>query len=202
MGPDLPRRPACQAHAREPGQGGRRPALNLRHAYGSWDRVAYWWLTGKKGPRATWSNYASRYVFKVMRGFRLRIATPDGGRPVNVLGDRSEAIKWTGRWISAEHPAYTGDHAHTSKDRGAKLKIVFTGRSIALVGPVGPTRGRAAVYVDGARIRVVDLRAGTFDPRHVLFKPLAVTGTHKVELVVLGTKGRPHVAVDRIVIRR
>ena len=82
-------------------------------------------------------------------------------------------------------------------------RSVFTGRSIALVGPVGPTRGRAAVYVDGARIRVVDLRAGTFHPRQVLFKThWRSSGTHKVELVVLGTKGRPHVAVDRIVIRR
>ena len=68
---------------------------------------------------------------------------------------------------------------------------------------MGPTRGRAAVWVDGERVGVVDLRAGSFHPRRVLFeKRWRSLATHKVELVVLGTKGRPHVAVDRVVIRR
>ena len=176
---------------------------NLKHAYGEWNRVAYWWLTGGKGPRSTWSDYASRYVYKVMSGFRLRIASPDGGKAVNVIGDQSQAIEWRGTWTSARHEAYSGDHARTSKDPGARIKIRFTGRSIALQGPVGPTRGRAAGWVDGERVGVVDLRAGTFHPRRVLFeKQWRSVGTHKVELVVLGTKGGPHVTVDRIVLRR
>jgi hypothetical protein len=138
-----------------------------------------------------------------MSGFRLRIASPDGRRPVNVLGDRSLAIQWQGGWSSARHRAYTGDHAHTSRDRGARVKVRFTGRSIAFVGPMGPTRGRAAVWIDGKRVGTADLRAGSFHPRRVLFeKRWRSRGTHKVELIVLGTRGRPHVTVDRVVIRR
>ena len=176
---------------------------NLRNAYGAWDRVAYWWLTGKKGPRSTWSDYATRYVGKVMTGFRWRLATPDGGHAVNVLGDRSQAIEWDGSWTGARHRAYTGGHAHTSKQRGAALQVRFTGRSIALVGPMGPTRGRAAIYLDGRKVRVVDLRTGSYHARRVLFETRwRSRGMHKLELVVLGTKGRPNVTVDRIVVRR
>ena len=176
---------------------------NLKHAYGEWNRVAYWWLTGGKGPRSTWSDYASRYVYKVMSGFRLRIASPDGGERVKVIGDQSEAIEWQGAWTSARHEAYSADRAHTSRDRGARVRIRFTGRSVAFHGPVGPTRGRAEVWVDGKRVGVVDLRAGTFHPRRVLFeKRWRSAGTHTVKLVVLGTKGGSHVTVDRIVVRR
>ena len=48
---------------------------DLYRAYGAWERAAYWWLTGKKGPRSTWSRYATRYVDNVMAGYRLRRAT-------------------------------------------------------------------------------------------------------------------------------
>ena len=53
------------------------------------------------------------------------------------------------------------------------------------------------------RVRTVDLWARTYHPRRVVFETgWRKLATHKVELVVLGTRGRPHVAVDRIVIRR
>ena len=44
---------------------------NLRNAYGEWDRVRLLVADRGKGPRSTWSDYATRYVHKVMSGIRL-----------------------------------------------------------------------------------------------------------------------------------
>jgi hypothetical protein len=173
---------------------------DLYRAYGSWDRTAYWWLTGKRGPRDTWSAYATRYVDKVMTGYRARLASPDRGSR-RVLDDRSAAIRWSGRWRVAKHTGYRGGSAQYATVRGATASIRFTGRSVRILGPTGPTRGRVAVLVDGRLVRTVDLRAPRFHPRATIAAfSWPQTGIHRVELRVLGTPGRPYVAVDRIVI--
>jgi hypothetical protein len=55
----------------------------LRDLYatlGSWDRVAYWWLTGSNERwRKRWSAYAARYVDAIMR---LRRRAPRDGGPM------------------------------------------------------------------------------------------------------------------------
>jgi hypothetical protein len=174
---------------------------DLYRAYGAWERTAYWWLTGKKGPRSTWSKYATHYVDNVMAGYRLRRATPMPGG-VKVLDDGGGTVRFAGRWRQARHPDYVKGGVHYSKSPGAAVGVRFWGRSIRFEGPKGPTRGRVAVYVDGRRIGVVDLRARTFQPHQVL---VAVQWTkraeHWVELRVLRSPGRPFVAIDRLVIR-
>ena len=55
---------------------------------GSWKRVAYWWLTGSS--RTTgWSNYAKRYVAKVMRYYRE-------------AGGKVPSSKKADRWTASE----------------------------------------------------------------------------------------------------
>jgi len=75
-----------------------------------------------------------------------------------------------------------------------------------LAGPQGQSNRRrpvSFVFNGGPGASSAYLHVGGLSPRRVLFKTRwRSSGTHKVELVVLGTKGRPHVAVDRIVIRR
>jgi hypothetical protein len=176
---------------------------DLHASLDGWDRVAHWWLTGDRGPRSAWSAYSTRYVTKVITGFRTLLASPDRGQARRVVDDGSEAITYLGAWWSARHPAYSGDRAHVSTRRGASLVVRFTGRSIALVGPVGPTRGRAAIYLDGVMVRTIDLGARHFDPRRTVFsKTWRAAGTHRLVLRVLGTKGRAAVSLDRVVVGR
>jgi hypothetical protein len=138
-----------------------------------------------------------------MTRFRTRIASPLEDRRVRVFGNRSLAIRYEGTWRTARHRAYTGGQAHASSTRGSLLVIRFTGRAIRLVGPTGPTRGRAAVYLDGRRLGVIDQWSRTFRPRRVVFRETwARTGTHRLEVRVLGTKGRPTVSLDRVVVSR
>jgi hypothetical protein len=50
-------------------------------------------------------------------------------------------------------------------------------------------RGKAAVYVDGKKIGVVDLYAKSAASRRTVFFVTGLTsGRHKVKIVVLGTK--------------
>ncbi len=174
---------------------------DLYHAYGAWDRTAYWWLTGKHGPRSTWSRFATHYVDNVMIGYRMRRATPPPGG-VRLLDDGGGTVRFAGTWRTARYPAYVKGGVHYTTTAGAAIGVRFVGRSIRIEGPRGPTRGRVIVYVDGRRLATVDLRARTFQPRSVLAHVAwATRGEHWVELRVVPTPGHPYVAIDRVVIR-
>jgi hypothetical protein len=169
--------------------------------FGSWDRTAYWWLTGKRGPRYTWSRPATRYVDNVMSGFRLRRNTPAPGQ-LRRLDDAGDTVRYAGAWKTATHRRYAGGGVHFATKAGAAFGVRFGGRGIRIEGPVGPTRGRAALYVDGRRVGVVDLKAGRFRPRATIVSlSWKHRGQHWVELRVIATSWRPTVAVDRVVIR-
>jgi hypothetical protein len=168
---------------------------------GSWDRTAYWWLTGKRGPAATWSPFAAHYVAGVMVGYRMRMATPPPGA-TRRFDDASKIVRYAGRWKVARHPAYLAGGDHYSTTTGAAIGMRFTGRGIRFVGPVGPTRGRVAVYVDGVQKGVVSLWARSFRARAVIVSiDFPRRAEHWVELRVVRTPSRPVVAIDRVVIR-
>ena len=173
---------------------------DLYRSLGRWDRVAYWWLTGSSRPASSWSPSARRYVARVMSAFRARLAVK-APRPGTVLDDRNPAIVYAGAWREAAHPAYLGGHARYARTAGATATLAFTGRSIRIVGPTGPTRGRMAVIVDGRAAGTVDLRAARFRPSRVVFaRAWSASAAHTVQLRVLGTRGRPIVAVDRFIV--
>ena len=76
------------------------------------------------------------------------------------------------------------------------MTFTFTGRSFGFVGPSGPTRGKASIYLDGKLIVVRDTYSPTFQPRRVLQTIYTSDGRHTVTIRVAGTPGRPWVAVD------
>jgi hypothetical protein len=174
---------------------------DLYRRFDAWDRTAYWWLTGKHGLRDTWSRPATRYVDNVMSGFRLRRNTPVPGE-VRRLDDDSDTVRYAGAWKTAFQRRYVGGGVHFATAAGAAFGVRFGGRGIRIDGPVGPTRGRAAVYVDGTRVGVIDLGARRYRARATIFAfSWPHRGVHWVELRVIATRGRPVVAVDRVVIR-
>ena len=91
---------------------------------------------------------------------------------------------------------------------GADLKAMRSGdpERISRVtpdgdGPVGPTRGKARISIDGTVVATVDLRRSRFSPREVLFKTSwKRVGEHTLTITVIGN-GRP-VAIDEFVITR
>ncbi|HET7677457.1 MAG TPA: hypothetical protein VFK38_06355 [Candidatus Limnocylindrales bacterium] len=183
----------------------------LYHWLGSWPNVAHWWLTGSSSRnRSQWSSYSRRYVDKVMRlykeyggGRRAGRAAPAPPATVTrTVEESSGSITYRGSWRSAHHGRYSGDTVRYATSRGATATFTFTGSAVQWVGPVGPTRGKARVYINGRYVRTVDLHAARFTARNVLFARTWTTSAERTLTIrVMGTPGRAMVAIDGFVVR-
>jgi hypothetical protein len=167
---------------------------------GSWRRVSYWWLTGSSRTTA-WSHAAQSYVARVMAYFD----GPDRGEvarsTTHTYSERSATIDYSGSWHGARHGGYAGGAVRYATAPGATASITFTGSRIAWYGPVGPTRGKARVSIDGVAVKTVDLRRASFDPSTTLYSvSWATAGRHTLEIEVLSTPGHRLVAVDQLVV--
>ena len=119
-------------------------------------------------------------------------------RTVERKSEASDSFTWNGSWRSAESPNYIGGKARSTDQAGATLTFSFTGNRLAWIGPIGPTRGKSRVYVDGKAIAVVDQYAKSFVAKRVVLTLSLSDNPHKVEIRALGTAGRPTVAIDAI----
>jgi hypothetical protein len=116
--------------------------------------------------------------------------------------ETSPSVDYAGAWSVAGHPDYVGGQARYATQKGAWASITFTGVGIAWIGPTGPTRGKARIYVDGRYVKTVDTYTATFDPSRVLFSTSYTTQKPRtLKVVVLGTRGHPMVAIDAFVVR-
>jgi hypothetical protein len=111
-------------------------------------------------------------------------------------------LAFTGVWHMERLVGYIDGAAMAATAATARMTVRFTGTGIAWVGPVGPTQGRAKVYLDGRLVKNVDTSASGFNATNVLYSTTfaaSAAGTLVVE--VAGTKNRPKVAVDAIIVR-
>jgi hypothetical protein len=114
------------------------------------------------------------------------------------ITDASGELDWSGSWSTADHSGYLGGEVRSTDQAGATVRFEFTGNRLAWIAPVGPTRGKARVYVDGDEVAVVDQYASSFVARRVVLTLALSDGRHDVEIKALGTSGRPTVAIDAI----
>ena len=150
-----------------------------------------------------WSSYNVRVRAQDSDGDWSLWAQPSAGFNTAAVGDRSSRLTYRGTWRKVLSSSATNGTLTASTARGASVRHTFTGRGVALVAPLGPGRGRATVYVDGRYRATVDLKAVRYHARRVVYAlDLGATGSHTIELRVLGTSGRPTVALDAVVILR
>ena len=185
----------------------RRKIAALYRWLGSWPVVAHWWLTGDKSRQpAAWSSSSKKYVAKVMTLVGKVGAAPAAAAPPRspiTLQETHEKLRFRGGWSRASHGRYMGGDVRYSNTAGARLTFRFTGTAFQWIGPRGPTRGEARVYVNRELAGTVDLYASRFKARNVVFqRTYARAITREVVIVVVGTRRHPTVAVDAIVIRR
>ncbi|MBY8871211.1 N-acetylmuramoyl-L-alanine amidase [Micromonospora sp. PLK6-60] len=116
-------------------------------------------------------------------------------RTAGLTSERSATRK--GTWKDVSSTSHLGGLATTSSTKGSSLKWTFTGRSFALVAARSPQSGQADIYLDGVKAGTVDLYAANTPYRQAVWtKSWTASGSHTVEVVVVGTAGRPAVTVD------
>jgi hypothetical protein len=167
---------------------------------GSWRRVSYWWLTGSSRTSA-WSRAATNYVTRVMAIFGGPEPGEEARATLHRYSERSSTITYAGSWRPARYVGYAGGSVRYAVAGGATATITFTGSRIAWYGPVGPTRGKARISIDGVAVKTVNLRRSSFDPTTVLYSASwKVAGRHTLEIEVLATTGHRLVAIDELVV--
>ena len=185
----------------------RRKVTALYNWLDAWPTVAHWWLTGSSERNAKlWSSYSRSYVTKIMNAMEGGATAAAKGTSSRAwidakdtrLNDTAAAIIYGPGWRSASYSAYAGRQATYSSRKGSWATMTFTGTGIAWVGPVGPTRGKAKVYVDGKLVATVNLRRSSFNARTILFAKSLNRGEHTIRIVVT-TSGKP-VALDELIV--
>ena len=178
---------------------------------GSWRRVAYGWLTGSSRTSG-WSPYATNYVTRVMAAYRNGLGTAvlvpaavsravSSAVSLRRYSETSATITYSGAWKSATYSRYAGDGVRYATRAGATATFTFTGSKVIWYGPVGPTRGKARVAIDGISVTTVNQYARSFTARKAVFtKTWSTAGAHTLVIEVAGTSGHPYVAIDELAV--
>ena len=178
---------------------------------GDWPSVAHWWLTGDGNTDASqWSDFSRRYVDQILavmgserlptRSTVVTVSVPESAGST-VYDESSRYVHFSGGWGQAELAKYNGGVVRYAIESGATAWFTFQGTSITWVGPVGPTRGQAQVYVDEELVATVDVYARHFVARSPVFtQTFDRLGTHTITIQVLGTSGRETIALDEFVV--
>jgi beta-N-acetylhexosaminidase len=112
----------------------------------------------------------------------------------------STAITYHGTWYSIGNTYASGGTLRYSTATGASATYSFTASSVAWVAMVGPSRGSAAVYLDGIHVATINLYSATFGARRIVYAAsFSTSGPHTLRIVNLGTAGHSRVDVDAFV---
>ncbi len=128
--------------------------------------------------------------------------------PIHVVlhpgDDLDPAMTYSQGWTVAHCTCFPGGTAHRTSTKDASVSfqtakpIDASGVTLALIMPKGPTRGSAALYIDGVQRATID----TYDPSTnvngtiVYQTVLAGTAVHTVKLVNLATPGHSRIDFD------
>jgi hypothetical protein len=103
-----------------------------------------------------------------------------------ITQDNAANLVYSGAWKTVSRGDALGGSIHTAKAQGASVRLTFTGRGIAIVGPRGLSTavGTANVYIDGKLAKAVFFTASTLQPRRVVFTTSWKSkGTHTIKIV-------------------
>jgi hypothetical protein len=104
-----------------------------------------------------------------------------------LIQDRSSAVVYRGTWRRATSAAASGGTVTYATAAGALARTTFTGRAVAIVAPVGPTRGSAVIYIDGTYRGTLSFRTRSGLSRDIVYAAAFPTlATHTIELRLVG----------------
>jgi hypothetical protein len=111
--------------------------------------------------------------------------------------ETSSLFRWSSGWVREPATGASGGAVRSAASANRTATFRFTGRAVGWVARRGPGQGFAQVRVDGVLVATVSLEASSLGPSQVVWrKGFATTGTHSVQVRLLGTSGRARVEID------
>ena len=108
---------------------------------------------------------------------------------VTAAQESDAAIAYTGTWTQANQSGAFGGKVKHASASGGKATYTFEGTSIAWVSTKAANRGKAEVWLDGAKVATIDLYQSAQNTRKIVWdRDGLAPGSHTLEIRVLGTK--------------
>ncbi|MEV0406546.1 beta-galactosidase [Actinoallomurus sp. NPDC050550] len=117
-----------------------------------------------------------------------------GAHPGYTYDDPDAAVHYTGTWshVGAEQNYTGGDYKHTesfSSTQGDSASVDFTGTGVRWISNLDGNHGIADVYLDGTKVKTVDLYGAAKQNQSVAYQATGLTnGPHTLKIVVTGDK--------------
>ncbi|MDQ2964339.1 MAG: S8 family serine peptidase, partial [Chloroflexota bacterium] len=122
---------------------------------------------------------------------------------LGIVQDSSPKMRYATGWYRYDSAAASGGTTRFTTRRSSSVRLTMTARILSIVAPVGPTRGSAAVYVNGTYQATISFYSKTAASRRIVWtKTFDADGAKTIEIRASGTAGRPRIDVDAILIGR
>lgn len=170
-------------------------------------------------PVALSRENATRAEYRMRNGARYWFRVRGNDRAGNIgawaksslrallVQERARRLRFDGRW-ARPRVMRSGDRVRSSARRGATATLRTWARTVEVVAPTGPNRGRAAILLNGRRVRTVDLYSPRPKARQTVatIRGLSPRRASTVQLRVLDRRrhasGNTRVALDAFVATR
>lgn len=130
--------------------------------------------------------------------FRLRATDTEGNTSgwvmspeatLRIVQENGAAVTYTGTWNRPTLSGASGGYVKWANASGRRATLNFSGSSVAFVSTLGPNRGKAALWLDGAFVENVDLYAPALTTATAVkaYSGLGA-GHHTLEVRVTGTR--------------
>ena len=125
--------------------------------------------------------------------FRAKLTSSNGrttygtGPDFRVNRYQETGATYSTGWTTSRNSNHSGGTVKGTSTSGRSATFVYTGRSFAIVGPRGTTRGKFKVYVDGVYKVTVSERASSTQYRRVLYSLSLPQGRHTIKIVAAGS---------------
>jgi len=132
------------------------------------------------------------------------VAIPTESAVVTFVKTENSAngVRYSAAWRKVASTSASGGSLTSATARGATVTYRFTGTGIAILGPVGPTRGVARVSFDGVAAGSLNAYAEVGGSRRALYSRLLAPGAHTVVITLAGPSTHPRVDLDALIVTK
>jgi hypothetical protein len=103
--------------------------------------------------------------------------------------ETAQTLAYTGTWGSAVYlSGASKSYVKRVSTSGNNVSMTFTGTYVGFVSTVAGNRGKVAVWLDGTKVKTVDMYSATTTAGQMVWSMDVTTGTHTLEVRALGTK--------------